>query len=130
MWYPESNSDDPRLPAQMRKLHELTVCTRWAVVAVLWLVVAPLSLWGMRSDIALLLDYFTWATVRYSLFHNRLSAIGLGLCLGMTVSTLLWQSRNILVGFPRRYRQRLEKQVLRIRKQGPNHPLWRWVVGE
>lgn len=128
MSYPEPSLDDSALKTQMRRLHELTVWSRWLVVIVLWLVIGSWSLWGLRSDITLLMKHFTWATVRYSLFHNRLSAIGLGICVGMTTSTLIWQSRNIIIGFPHRYRQRLEKQVLQIRHQGPSHPLWRWVI--
>ncbi|MFO7140528.1 hypothetical protein B9T16_02155 [Arthrospira sp. PCC 8006] len=128
MSYPEPSLDDPVLKNQMKRLHELIVWSRWLVIILLWLVIGSLSLWGMRSDISLLMEHFTWATVRHGLFHNRLSAIGLGICLGMTTSTLLWQSRNILIGFPPSYRQRLERQVLKIRQQGSTHPLWRWVI--
>lgn len=128
MSYPQPSLDDPVLKNQMKRLHELIVWSRWLVIILLWLVIGSLSWWGMRSDISLLMEHFTWTTVRHSLFHNRLSAIGLGICLGMTTSTLLWQSRNILIGFPLSYRQRLEKQVLKIRQQGSTHPLWRWVI--
>lgn len=111
----------------MKKLHELTVWARWIVVGVLWVTVAPLSLWGLRKEIALWLENFTWAAVRYGLVYNRLPALGLGLCVGMTLAVLIWQSRNILLGIPPKQQQRLEQQVRRIRQQGPSHPLWKWV---
>jgi hypothetical protein len=45
----------------------------------------------------------------------------------MTTGVLIWQSRNILLGIPEGEKQRLEKQVCRIRQQGQTHPLWKWV---
>lgn len=122
-----SLDNDPIFQAEVQRLHELTVYGRWLVVGLLWLSVAPLSLWGLRREIALLLENFTWAAVRYGLVYNRLPAIGLGLCMGMTLAVLVWQSRNILLGLPRKEQLRLEQQVRRIRQQGPSHPLWRLV---
>jgi len=112
---------------QVQKLHELTVYGRWFFVGFLWLTVGLASLWGLRSEIALWSQYFTWVAVRYGLYYNPLSAFGLAVCIGMTVSVLVWQSRNILLGLPQQERQRLEKHVLRIRQQGETHPLWRWI---
>lgn len=122
-----SLDNDPIFQAEVQRLHELTVYGRWLVVGLLWLSVAPLSLWGLRREIALWLENFTWAAVRYGLVYNRLPAIGLGLCMGMTLAVLVWQSRNILLGLPRKEQLRLEQQVRRIRQQGPSHPLWRLV---
>lgn len=122
-----SLDNDPIFQAEVQRLHELTVYGRWLVVGLLWLSVAPLSLWGLRREIALCLENFTWAAVRYGLLYNRLPAIGLGLCMGMTLAVLVWQSRNILLGLPRKEQLRLEQQVRRIRQQGPSHPLWRLV---
>ncbi|WP_413162569.1 hypothetical protein ACL6C3_26250 [Capilliphycus salinus ALCB114379] len=127
---PEPQSDDAIFQAQVQKLHELIVWSRWLTIGLLWITVAPLSLWGLRFEIRLWLDHFTWAAVRYGLAANRLSAVGLGLCIGMLVGVLVWQSRNILFGMSTEYKQRLEERVWQIRKQGTTHPLWKWVVKE
>jgi len=121
---------DPVFQEQVERLHQVSVSGRWLVVGALWLTVAPLSLWNLRSEISLWLDYFTWTAVRYGLAYHRWAAMGLGLCLGMTLAVLLWQSRNLLWGRPRQEQRRLEQQVLQIRRQGPSHPLWQWVCGK
>uniref|UniRef100_B8HQ26 Uncharacterized protein n=1 Tax=Cyanothece sp. (strain PCC 7425 / ATCC 29141) TaxID=395961 RepID=B8HQ26_CYAP4 len=114
---------------EVERLHQLTVLGRWMIVLVLWLTIGVASLWGLQSEIELWREYFTWAAVRYGLADHHWSAVGLGLCLGMTLGVLVWQSRNILLGRPPQLQQRLEQQVLRIRRQGSSHPLWRWVCG-
>ncbi len=118
---------DPTFQAAVQRLHRLTVYGRWLTVLGLWLTVGSLSLWSLRYPISLLQDYFTWAAVRWGIVFQPLPALGLGLCVAVTIAVLVWQSRNILVGLPKSERQRLEKQVLKIREQGSSHPLWRWV---
>ena len=118
---------DPTFAEQVERLLEITVYGRWLVVVLLWLTVGSLSLWALRNEISLLQQHFTWVAVRYGLAYNRLPAVGLGLCLGMTVAVMFWQSRNILIGMPEKERQRLEQQVFRIRQQGKSHPLWNLV---
>ncbi|MBD2181630.1 hypothetical protein H6S82_29875 [Planktothrix sp. FACHB-1355] len=120
---------DPKFQKQVQRLHNLTVWGRWSIVALLWLTVAPLSLWKLRYEITLLQQHFTWTAVKYGIAYNHLPAMGLALCVGMTAAVLIWQSRNILVGMPQEEQRRLEKQVNRIRQQGSTHPLWKWVVG-
>jgi hypothetical protein len=112
---------------QVQRLHQLTVYGRWLFVGCLWLIISPACLWDLRAEMALLQQYFTWSAVRYGLFFHPLSTVGLAFCIGMTVSVLVWQSRNILIGLPQPEKQRLEKQVCRIRQQGSTHPLWKWV---
>lgn len=112
---------------EMQRLHQVTVYARWSLVGLCWLVIAPLSLWGLRAEIELWLEYFTWAAVRYGLAYNRIPTIGLALCIGMTVTVLVWQSRNILLGISQRQTRRLEKYLAQIHRQGPSHPLWKWV---
>jgi hypothetical protein len=112
---------------QVQKLHQLTVYSRWLVVALLWLTIGSLSLWGLREEIALWLQYFTWVAVRYGLYYNPLPAFGLAFCISMTISAIVWQSRNLLLGLPPKEQQRLEQQVYRIRQQGASHPLWKWI---
>ncbi len=118
---------DSSFSKQVQKLHRLTVYGRWLLVIFLWLTLAPLCLWDLREEIRFLQQYFTWASVRYGLFFHPFATVGLSLCIAMTVSVLIWQSRNILFGMPVTEKQRLEKQVCRIRQQGSSHPLWKWV---
>jgi hypothetical protein len=113
----------------IQRLHKLNVYARWSFVLFLWLVLAPLSLWGLRDAIGLMREYFTWSALRYGLVYNPLSSIGLTFCISMTVAVLIWQSRNILFGFSNAYQARLVKRTQRIHQQGKSHPLWRWVYG-
>lgn len=123
----DADKMDLSFTKQVQKLHQLTVYGRWFFVGCLWLTIAPLSLWNLRREIALLQQYFTWVAVRYGLFYNPLPTLGLAFCVATTVSTLVWQSRNILLGLPQQEQKRLEKQVLKIREQGQTHPLWKWI---
>lgn len=118
---------DPIFKQQVQKLYNLILYGRWLVVAFLWLSVGSLSLWGLRSEIALWLQYFTWVAVRFALYYNPLPTIGLTVCLVMTISVIVWQSRNILLGLPPDEQRRLEQQVQKIRQQGATHPLWKWI---
>lgn len=118
---------DPTFKAQVQRLHQLTVYGRWLVVVILWITLGSLSLWGWRYELSLLRSHFTWSAVRYGIFFNPLPALGLALCIAMSVSVLVWQSRNILLGIPRQEQRRLEQQVHRICQQGASHPLWKWV---
>jgi hypothetical protein len=118
---------DPVFNAQVQKLHKLTVYARWLFVCFLWLTIAPVSLWNLREEITLWRQYFTWIGVRYGLYFHPLATLGLAFCIGMTASVLVWQSRNILFGLPKRDRERLERQVLLIREQGATHPLWKRI---
>ncbi len=123
-------SVDLEFKKQVQRLHQLTVCARWLVVLCCWISLGSLGIWGLRQEISLWLEYFTWAAVRYGLYYNRLPTFCLALCIGMTVAVLVWQSRNILRGIPAKERQYLEQQVKRIRASGPSHPLWKWVCNK
>jgi len=118
---------DPTFEQEVERLHDFTVRVRWLVIGALWLTVGSASLWGLRYPIELMIDHFTWVALRYGLIFHPMAAVGLMLCVGLTVAVLVWQSRNILFGLPRRDRQSLEHQVCRIRQQGPSHPLWKFV---
>lgn len=121
---------DPVFQRQVERLHHLTVWGRWIFAISMWLIVAPLSLWGLRYPISLMIEYFTWAALYYGLYFHPVPALGLAFCLAMTTAILIWQSRNILFGLPKREQQRLVKQVLYIRKQGQSHPLWKFVCDD
>ena len=120
-------SSDSAFAQQVQRLHRLTVYGRWLLVCCLWLTIAPLSLWRLREEIFLWQQYFTWVAVRYALFYNPLSTLGLSICIGMTTAVLIWQSRNILFGIPQHELKRLETKVAQIRQQGKSHPLWKWI---
>ncbi len=83
----------------------------WLFTLGLWLTVAPASLWSLRRTLQQLNDYFTWAAIRYGLAFNRLAAVGLGLCLGLTVALLVKQSRFILFGLTQQERRDLRKAM-------------------
>ena len=127
---PEFGAGDRTFQQQLKRLHQITVYSRWLVVGLLWISVAPWSLWSLRSEIALWQDYFTWTAVRYGLAFNLLPTVGLTLCIALAVSTLVWQSRNILFGLSDYQLKRLKQRLLKIRQQGTSHPLWQWVCGE
>ncbi|MDB9313770.1 hypothetical protein PN462_11720, partial [Spirulina sp. CS-785/01] len=109
------------------RLHQLTVYTRWFFVFLCWLLFAPFALWSLREDIELMLDYFTWAALRYSLAFNPIAAFCLAFCIGLTTAVLIWQSRNIIWGISPQEQLRLQRQAQQILSQGKSHPLWRWV---
>lgn len=120
-------TNDPNFEIEVQRLHKLTVYGRWLTVIFLWISIGSFSIWGLRDEIALWIENFTWAAVRYGLYFHRWPTLGLGLCLGMTLAVLTWQGRNIVRGLPLREKRRLEEQVRRIRQQGSSHPLWKWV---
>ncbi|HIK56331.1 MAG TPA: hypothetical protein IGS37_14365 [Synechococcales cyanobacterium M55_K2018_004] len=121
------DASDPTFQQQLERLHQFTVYFRWAVVGVLWLLLGPISLWMLRSEIQMWREYFTWTALRYGLAYNLLPTLALSICVGATVAVLLWQSRNILFGISPRQTRRLTALLWQIRKQGESHPLWRWV---
>ena len=127
----ESNPEielDPIFKNQIDNLYRLTIYSRWLVIGLMWLTIGLYSLWGLRYPISLMVEEFTWATVKYGLSGAPIPAFGLCLCVGMMAGTLVWQSRNIIWGIPKQEQQRLIQQVGNIRKQGNSHPLWKWVV--
>lgn len=124
---PVQSDFDPIFKAQVKRLHQLMIYGRWMLVLLLWITLAPLSLWGWRYEIALFRSYFTWAALRYSIIYNPLPAIGLAFCIGITLGVIVWQSRNSFLGIPHQEQKRLEQQVRRICHQGASHPLWKWV---
>lgn len=115
----------PSYPAPLERLRAILLRRWWAISGLLWLTVAPLSLWSLRPELVQLRQYFTWSTVRLGLAYNRPAAVGLGLCVGLTVALLVAESRYLLWGMTQAERQRLERLVNRIAAQGPSHPLWR-----
>jgi hypothetical protein len=91
------------------------------------LAILPLSVWELRREIGLWREHFTWVALRYGLAYHPWATLGIVLVIALMTSTLVWQSRNILLGFPQKERYRLEQQALKIREQGQGSLLWRWV---
>lgn len=121
---------DPLLDRQVQRLIEVQTYLRWIFDVFIWLTVGTASAWALRSDIELWVASFTWAAVRISLTYNRLPMMGLGLCVAMTLATLVWQSCIILFGISPSERRSLTNQVKRIKEKGKSHLLWRWVCEE
>jgi hypothetical protein len=122
--------NDSSFVQQVQRLHRLTVYGRWAFVTFLWITLLPLCLWNLRTEISILQQYFTWVSLQYGLIFHPLSALGLVFCISTTIAVLVWQGRNMISGLPQNEKERLEKQVCRIRQQGKSHPLWKWVCRE
>ena len=118
---------EPNLDKQIKKLYQLTIYGRWLLVVFSWLTLGIFGLWGLRKEIELWFDYFTWSAVRYAIHFNPLPSLCLAFCIGMTLSVLVWQSRNIIWGLPAPEKYRLEQRVKRILAAGSSHPLWKWI---
>ena len=109
------------------KLYKLSIYGRWLVVVFSWLTFGAYAIWSLRSEIALCLDYFTWASLYYGLHFNFLPTVCLAFCVGITISVLVWQSRNLIWGLPELEQRKLEKRVKKIMTKGTKHPLWKWI---
>ena len=119
---------EPNLNKQIKKLYQLTIYLRWLIVLLCWLTLGIFGLWGLRNEIQLWFDYFTWSAVRYAIHFNPVPSLCLAFCVGMTISALVWQSRNIIWGLPPQEKYRLEQRVKRILSIGSSHPLWRFIA--
>jgi hypothetical protein len=115
---------DPSQKKQLEYLRAIAWRRWWMTIAGLWLTVGSLSLWSLRLELVLLHQYFTWTALRYGLAYHRWAALGLGLCLGLTVALLVAESRYLLFGLAKEEQQRLETWLRRINRQGPGHRLW------
>ncbi|MEO0533901.1 MAG: hypothetical protein AAF215_08530 [Cyanobacteria bacterium P01_A01_bin.123] len=120
-------NDESSFNQDLERLQHVTMSAWWGLCTLLWLTVGGFSLWVLRHEVAQLQAYFTWTQIRYGLAYNRLPSLGLGLCVGLTVGILISQSRHILFGWSEKENRRLRELLMRIYKQGPSHPLWRFV---
>ena len=118
---------DSDFEKKVQRLYQLTLYTRWLFVLISWLTVGVYGIWGLRAEIALWFDYFTWSAVYYGFHFNLIPTLCLAFCVGVTVSVLVWQSRNIIWGLPEREKRQLEKQVSNIIASDGKHPLWKWI---
>ncbi|MGK7912542.1 MAG: hypothetical protein AB4050_13855 [Synechococcus sp.] len=100
---------------------------RWGIVGLIWVAIGLPSLWLLRADIRRLLEFFTWAGVKYPLLYQPKAGFGLCLCVAVTLTTLLWQCKYECMGLSAAERRELEKLATSIRKRGSGHFLWSWV---
>lgn len=117
----------PDFQYKVDKLYRLSVYSRWLLAIFSWFTIGVYGIWNLRAEISLGLDYFTWAAVYYGLHFNFLPTLCLAFCIGVTVSAILWQMRNLIWGLPEIEKRRLEKQVEKIMTKGIKHPLWKWI---
>ncbi|MEO0852027.1 MAG: hypothetical protein AAFY15_00795 [Cyanobacteria bacterium J06648_11] len=110
-----------------RKLARVYLGLRWGMVGLVWLSVGVPSLLILRMEISRLLEFFTWAGLKYSLLYSPLAAMGVSICLGFTLTALLWQSQHELFGFSERTQRSLERQAERIGQLDRSHWLRRWL---
>jgi hypothetical protein len=116
------------LSREAQKLYQLYQKALFAVLVMVWICIGIPSIWGLRSDFARLIDYFTWTSLRFTLFYKpQWPTIGLFFCLITTLYVLLSQSRYELFGLMKAERILLEKAVIQIRRLPPKHPLRQWV---
>lgn len=115
------------LSPEAKQLFRLVERARWTIVGVLWLALGLPCLWSLRVEIGRLLEFFTWVGLKYSLVFRPWPTFGLVICIGITLSTLLWQSYYELFGLSSQTRRELERQVAVVRQEGPGHFLWRWI---
>lgn len=120
--YPDADFDSDLVAF----VHRCTVIGRWLIVLLLWLSLGIPALWFLRDEINLLYQQFTWVGVWYGLHTHPGSSFALGLCLGMLLSTLVWQSRNILRGLPTSELDRLHRYAQHLEHQRTRSTLWLW----
>lgn len=118
---------DSDLAKPVQRLFLLHLYRRWFLVAIAWLLLAPWAISRLWDDFGLMREYFTWASVRYTLMFNLIPAYGLLFCIGVTVSTLIWHGLYLWKGISPREQFRLANQVKKIQATGPKHLLWKWV---
>ena len=99
----------------MLALHRRWLRRWWLTTLGLWSSIGVISLWSLRRTWHQLADHFTWAALRYGLAFNRFAAVGLGLCLGLTVVLLAKQARFLLFGLTPTERQDLIKALSKRR---------------
>ena len=119
----------PYLKQQVKRLHRLRSIGRWLVVLMAWLVLGGYAYWTLQNEIALWRQHLTLAAIRYALAYNPTAALCLFFCIAVTVAVTIWQTQRLILGLPRRERDRLEKQVKTIQMRGKRHCLWKWVIG-
>lgn len=118
---------DSDLAKPVQRLFLLHLYGRWLLTAIAWLLLAPWAISRLWDDFELMGEYFTWASVRYTLMFNLIPTYGLLLCIGFTVSSLIRHGLYLLKGISPKEQFRLASQVKKIQVTGSKHLLWKWV---
>ena len=120
--YPEADFEDDFVAF----LHRCTTIGRWLFVLLLWLSFGIPAIWSLRDEIHLWYKAFTWVAVLYGFQAHLWSSFALAFCVGMILSTLVWQSRNILWGLSPAELARLSHYAHHLRQQRTSSTLWLW----
>ncbi|MBJ7899833.1 MAG: hypothetical protein GC158_07925 [Cyanobacteria bacterium RI_101] len=99
----------------LQRLYRQKLRRRWLFVGLCWFCLAPWALWQFREDFLLLEDHFTFTAVRYGLAFRLVPAFSLFFCVGITGSTLFWQSCHLLWGLSPQERRRWRLQARKLR---------------
>jgi hypothetical protein len=112
---------------QIKKLHQIQMYGRWLFVLLCWLILAPLGIWGLREEISLILEHFTWAAIIYGISYNFLPSLAITFCFAITLAVLIRHSKYYLTGISPREKLQLEKKVRQINNLGAKHFLWKFI---
>lgn len=94
----------------LKKFYRRQIYLKWLIVAGCWSILLPIIIWGLRTEIELLKDYFTWTALRYSLAFNLPYTLLLVICLWLALRTLFWQIKNALFGLSPQDKYYLKKR--------------------
>jgi hypothetical protein len=101
------------------------IVTRWLFVLSLWIVLFPYGVWGLRAEIPLWREYFTWSSLRYGMYYHPWASLALVLCIAYTCAVLVWHSHKLLKGWSARETYRFKQEAAKI-AQNPRH--WLWLI--
>ncbi len=117
------------LSPEAERLHQLYRRILYSGLGIVWVVVGLPCLWMLRLEIRRMIEFFTWASLKYALFYKpQWPSIGVLFCIGFTLYVMISQSRYELFGLMPSERDLLEIQVNWIRRLPPDHPLRRQVI--
>lgn len=126
----ENVQGDKEVEQAIEALRQQMMRDWWRVCLAVWLTVGLISLWWLRSEFQELIEYFTWAAVRATIYFETIPSVGLIACIALTFGLLLSESRQILFGLSAGERSRLLAQLNKINEQGPSHPQWKVIQSD
>lgn len=115
------------LSKQVAKYYQLTIYAQWFLISLSWLTLGAYGIFGLRHEFKLWLDHFTWSAFRYGLVYNPIPSLCILICLTITISILIGQSRHILWGLSAKEKFYLEQKTKTILTKGNRHFLWKWL---
>lgn len=119
------------LSPEAERLHHFYRQIQYRGLGLIWLVVGLPCLWQLRLEIRRMIEFFTWASVKYALFYKpQWPSIGVLFCLGFTLYVLISHCRYELLGLMPSERDLLESQVNWIRRLPSQNRLRRQVIDQ